>query len=166
MTIKKIISPEKLLSYFIDHLNLIYCAKLHIVEKLPLMSEYAAFADLRNAILQTHSDIVNQLLRMDEIYVILEAVYSATNCATASGLMEDSFKAIAEQNDDAVLRDLSILFYMQNIESIEVSSFKVLQMAAAVLQNKQVSQLMQENFDEAREDRKLLALINAKYLLN
>lgn len=166
MEIKKIVSPEKLLSYFTDHLNLIYCAKLHLVKQLPLMAEYAAFADLRNAILETCEDISKQILRMDEIYVILEAVYSPKNCATASGLLEDSFKAIAEKGEDPILRDLSILFYMQNIESIEVSSFKVLQMAAAVLQNKQVSQLMQENFDEAKEDRKLLVLINAKYLVN
>lgn len=166
MDIKKIISQEKLLNYFIDHLDRIYCAKLHLIGQLPLMAEYAAFADLRNAILETCDDIKKQILRMDEIYVILEAGYSSKNCATASGLMEDAFKAIAEKNDDAILRDLSILFYMQNVESIEVSSFKVLQMAAVMLKNKQISQLMQENFDEAREDRKLLLLINAKYLVN
>lgn len=162
----KLINHDRLLSYFADHLNLIYCAKLHIVGKLPEMAEFATFADLKYAILETHEDIVRQIDRMNEIYKILNTSYSAKNCATTLGLIEDSFKAIAEKKDDPVLRDLSILFYMQNLESIEVSSFKILQMTAAVIKNDQISQLITENFDEAKEDRKLLILINAKYLIN
>ena len=166
MEITKIINPEKLLRYFVDHLNLIYSAKLHIAEKLPIIAGYAAFADLKNALFETHSDIEKQILRMDEIYLLLDTTYSAQNFATTLGLIEDSFKAIAGKSDDTVLRDLSILFYMQNMESIEVSSFKILHMAASVMKNKQISQLLQENFDEAKEDRKLMLLINAKYLVN
>ena len=160
------ISPERLLIYIVDHLNLIYCAKLHIVEKLPLIAAYANFADLKHALLETHSDIEKQIIRMDEIYVLLDSTYSPQNCGMALGLIEDSFKAIDKQSDDTVLCDLSILFYMQNMESIEISSFKMLQMAAVVLKNKQISQLLQENFDEAKGDRKLMLLINAKYLVN
>lgn len=162
----KIISSQKLLNYFIDHLNLIYCAKLHIVEKLPLLAEYATFADLRNAILETCSDVQKQILRMDEIYILIDASYSEKKCAGTLGLIEDVFTAISEKNDDALLRDLSILFYMQHMESIEIASFKVLQMTAVTFQNSQISQLLLENFDEARDDRKLLLLINAKYLVN
>lgn len=166
MALNKIISSEKLLSYFIDHLNLIYCAKLHIIEKLPVLAEYATFADLRNAILETASDIQKQILRMDEIYILIDASYSKKRCAGTLGLIEDVFSAISEKNDDTLLRDLSILFYMQHMESIEIASFKVLQMTAAALQNNQISQLLLENFDEAKDDRKLLLLINAKYLVN
>jgi len=62
------------------------------------------------------------------------------------------------------LRDLSILFYMQNIESVEMASFQVLKMVAVKLKNKQLTQLLTENFDEAKEDRALLLLITKKYL--
>jgi ferritin-like metal-binding protein YciE len=51
------------------------------------------------------------------------------------------------------LRDLSVAFYMQNIESMEVASFQVLQMAAVKLKNKQIKQLTRENYDETKSDR-------------
>jgi hypothetical protein len=57
------------------------------------------------------------------------------------------------------LRDMSILFYLQNIESMEV-----LRIAAVKLKNKQIKQLLTENVDEAKESRTLLLLISAKYI--
>ena len=47
---------------------------------------------------------------------------------------------------------------------MEVSSFQVLQMAAIKLQNKQIKQLIKENYAEAKADRTLLLLITAKYI--
>jgi ferritin-like metal-binding protein YciE len=62
------------------------------------------------------------------------------------------------------LRDMSILFYLQNIESMEMASFQVLRIAAVKLKNKQIKQLLTENVDEAKESRTLLLLISAKYI--
>lgn len=62
------------------------------------------------------------------------------------------------------VRDMSIIFYLQNIESVEMASFQVLQMAAVKLKNRQIRQLLKENYDEAKADRTLLLLIAAKYI--
>jgi len=61
---------------------------------------------------------------------------------------------------------MSILFYMQNIESVEMASFQVLQIAAVKLRNKLVGQLLKENFDEAKADRTLLLLVTTKYVVS
>jgi ferritin-like metal-binding protein YciE len=53
---------------------------------------------------------------------------------------------------------------MQNIESVEMASFQVLEMAAVKLKSKQIKQLIRENYDEAKADRTLLLLITAKYI--
>jgi len=45
-----------------------------------------------------------------------------------------------------------------------MASFQVLQMAAVKLKNKQIKQLLKENYDEAKADRTLLLLIAAKYI--
>lgn len=158
--------PERLLSYFIAHLNRIYCAKLHIAENLPIIGDHANFKDLKNALREVLDDVKNQLTRMDRIYHLLDKHYSALNCAGILGLIEETYQAINDNSYDRVLQDLSILYYVQHMESIEVAAFKVMQLAAVQLKSKEVSQLLQENFDEAKEDRTLLLLINAKYLMN
>lgn len=160
----EILGPAKLRIFFLDHLNHIYCAKSHLVERLPEIEEEAYFKDLKNAIIETREDVEKQILRMDEIYTLLEAKSSFGNCGGLIGMVEDAFLAIQLQSKSSILRDLSILFYMQNIESVEMSSFQILQVAAVKLKNNYVTQLLKENFDEAKADRALLLLIAAKYI--
>lgn len=158
------LGANRLAEYFIEHLNRIYCAKLHMVERIPKIAENADFSDLRHALTETYEDVELQISRMNEIYRIIDGSYSNESLKSTIGVFEDAFAAINKHRADPLLRDLSILFYMQNLESIEVASFKVLQIAAVQLKNKQVSQLLQENYDEARDDRALLLMINARYL--
>ena len=158
------LGPDKLKPFFIDHLNKIYCAKAHLLERLPEIGLQAQFSDLKYAITETLEDVEKQIARMDEIYTLLETRPSIANCKGLAGMVEDAYEAIHEQNTDTELRDLSILFYMQNIESVEMASFQVLEIAAVKLKDKQIIQLLKENLDEAKADKALLLLITAKYV--
>ena len=82
-----------------------------------------------------------------------------------AGLIDDAFEAIQQQGESE-LRDLSILFYLQNIESVEIASFQILRMAAVKIKNNQVSQLLKENYEAAKADRILFLLISTKYITN
>jgi ferritin-like metal-binding protein YciE len=150
--------------YFIDHLDKIYCAKSHLVENFPRVMRYATFSDLKDAIDISISDLRNQLSRMREIYLIMEAKYEPGACRMFAGLIDDLFQGAQEKESSPELRDLSIIYYMQNIESLEMSSFHALQMAAIKFKNKDIDELLQDNFDEAKAERALLRLITAKYL--
>lgn len=164
---KKIkLGSEKLKVFFIKHLDRIYGAKLHLVSKLPVIVEEVEFADLKNAICETVSDVEKQIARMELIYSLLDADVSKGSIYGLTGLIEDAFEAINEQKGEPELRDLSIIFYLQNIESIEMASFQILQMAAVKLKNKHINQLLKENYDEAKADRTLLLLISSKYITN
>lgn len=158
------VGPQKLRVYFINNLNKIYAAKTHLIKHLPEIAGEAHFADLRSAILETLEDVEKQLARMDIIYTMLEADREGGNFSGLSGLIDDAFEDIKLHSKDAELRDLSIAFYLQNIESMEMASFQVLEMAAVKLKNKQIKQLIRENYDEAKADRTLLLLITAKYV--
>lgn len=160
----KILSSGDLKLFFLEHLNHVYCAKAHLVERLPEIEEVAYFKDLRNAIIETKEDVQRQLVRMDEIFILLETKSSMENCDGIIAMVEGAFSSIQLQAKNSVLRDLSILFYMQNIESIEMASFQILQIAAVKMNNNQVTQLLKENFDEAKGDRTLMLLIAAKYI--
>ena len=158
------VSPEKLRTYFVRNLDKIYAAKTHLVKYLPTLADEAYFSDLRDAILETLEDVEKQIARMDIIYAMLDAEQATGNCSGLIGLVDDAFNDIKLNSHEPELRDLSIAFYMQNIESVEMASFQVLEMAAIKFKNKQIKQLIRENYDEAKADRTLLLLITAKYI--
>jgi ferritin-like metal-binding protein YciE len=158
------LGPDRLQKFFINNLDRIYCAKKHMVDRFPEIAEQAYFSDLSHAITETVDDVKKQIVRMDEIYKRLGAENSITGCTGLAAMIEEAFVAINGHKDDTALRDMAILFYMQNMESIEVASFQVLQMMAVKLKDPEIQQLLKENFDEAKEDRVLLLMITAKYI--
>lgn len=164
---KKInLGSEKLKLFFVMHLDRIYAAKLHLVSRLPRLLEEVQFSDLKQAIGETVEDVQKQLARMEVIYTLLDAEVSKGSIHGLTGLVDDAFEAINEQIGEPELRDLSIIFYLQNIESVEMASFQILQMAAVKLKNKHIDQLLKENYNEAKADRTLLLLISSKYITN
>lgn len=160
------LGSEKLKTFFINHLNRIYSAKLHLIKRLPLLYNEAYFSDLQNAIADTVASVEKQIARMELIYTLLDKDLAPANVVGLTGLIDDAFEAIQNQKDESELRDLSIIFYLQNIESVEMASFQILQMAAVKIKNNQVAQLLKENFDEAKADRTLFLLISTKYITN
>lgn len=158
------LGDARLLKFFINNLDKIYCAKQHMIERFPEIANESHFEDLNQAIFETVDDVKKQIVRMDEIYTYLGVENTTTTCSGLASMIEETFTAIDEQKDDTALRDMAILFYLQNIESIEVSSFQILQMMATRMNNPKILQLLKENLDEAKDDRMLLLLITARYV--
>jgi ferritin-like metal-binding protein YciE len=158
------LGSKKLKIFFVRHLDKIYAAKTHLVSRLPLIVDEAHFSDLRYAIMETIEDVEKQIARMELIYTLLDAEINKGNSSGLVGLVDDAFEDIRLHSSENELRDLSITFYMQNIESMEMASFQILQMAAVKLKNKQVKQLLKENYDEAKADRTVLLLLASKYV--
>jgi ferritin-like metal-binding protein YciE len=79
-------------------------------------------------------------------------------------LLDEAFQSISPLSGRPALRDLSILFYMQHIESIEMASFKIMLLIAGRLEHQEVSQLLLECYDESKEDRVLFKQLTAMYV--
>lgn len=153
-----------LLDFFLNHLNRIFCAKSQLVEKLPQLRRSAHFRDLEQAIGETVEVVAIQMARMEQIYIMLDSINHFEHCTGLIGLLDEAFQAIGPQAENASFRDLSILFYMQIIESVEVTSFGILMHIADKLQRPDVEQLLRECYDEAKEDRVLLKEISNYYI--
>jgi ferritin-like metal-binding protein YciE len=158
------VGPKKLKSFFITHLNRIYCAKLHLIKHLPEIAKLAYFPDLKGAVSETMISVEKQIKNMEQIYAEFKTEFSVESHKGLVGLVEDAYTAVKQQSADAELRDMSILFYLQNIESVEMTSFQVLQMAAVKLKNQLISKLLKENFEAAKADRALMLMVSAKYI--
>jgi ferritin-like metal-binding protein YciE len=157
------IHEADLKAVFASHLNRIYCGKAHLVKRLPEISSHATFKDLKHAIDETKEDVEKQLLRMMRIFKMIDSFVSEESCVGLTSLIEETFDAIRQANG-VIMRDMSILFYMQNIESVEMTSFNILKIIADKLYDDEIKQLLKENYDEAREDRLLLSLVSSKYI--
>ena len=140
--------------------------KSHLIERLPELAEFANFADIKYVIVETMEKVEKQLGRMDKMLDFLDAQLLPHCCDGMVNLLEDAFTAVHDQDDDIALRDMVILFYMQNIESIEMASFQILKMVAVKFKNSEINRLLFINFEEAKEDCALLLLIIAKYFAN
>lgn len=163
---KKIsLGTDKLRQFFIQHLDHVYLAKQHLISKLPMMANQAQFSDLKSAIIDTISTVEKQLARLELIYTLMDEVVSDRQMYGLTGLINDAFESILEYADEPELRDLSILFYLQNIESLEMSSFQILQMTAVKF-DKQILKLLKENYDDAKAGRTLFLLLSSKYIIS
>jgi ferritin-like metal-binding protein YciE len=160
----KALPQQDLMAFFITHLNRIYCAKSQLVEKLPELAKRSHFLDLKQAIDETVEIVDNQIKRMKEIFIMLDSFYTYEACTGLIGILDEAFQSIGPKAGNATLRDLSILFYMQNIESIEMASFKMLMMVADKIGKPEVLQLLTECYDEAKDDRVLLKQISQNYI--
>jgi ferritin-like metal-binding protein YciE len=157
------LDQQELHYFFISHLNRIYCAKSQLVEKLPEIGKRSYYTDLQQAIEETVEIVQNQISRMKEIYIRLDSYYKPESCVGLVGILDEAFQSIGNPRGNAGIRDLSILFYMQNIESIEMASFKMMILVADKLEQHDVAQLLLECYDEAKDDKMLLKAITANY---
>ncbi|MCC8424726.1 DUF892 family protein [Mucilaginibacter sp. UR6-11] len=160
----KDLTQAELRVFFISHLNRIYCAKKQLIEKLPQLGRRSYFLDLQQAINETIDVVSLQIGRMKEIYIALDAFYQPESCVGVVGILDEAFQCIGMSDESPALRDLSILFYMQNIESIEMASFKTMMRVADRLEQPGITQLLTECYDEAREDKVLFREITENYL--
>ena len=158
------LSKQDLIEFFIHHLNKVYAAKSHLLDRLPEILYQVQFQDLEGAIFETIEIVRNQRERMRDIYQIMGAEISSGRVNGLKGLIDDSFEEIKSHQGNAELRDMSIMFYMTNIEATEMASFQVLQLLSVKIGNDKIKALIKENFDEAQSGKALLLLITTKYL--
>lgn len=158
------LSPAELEIFFVSHLNRIYCAKSQLADKLPLLINRSHFLDLRQAINETIEVVRMQIERFKQIYILLDTFYRPESCVGLIGMLDEAFQSVGNPGESPTLRDLSVLFYMQNIESIETASFKTMLRVADRLPHSGIAQLLQECYDEAQEDKLLFRQITENYL--
>lgn len=158
------LDSDSLRDFFVTHLNKIHTAKSHLVSSLITLEEEAHFSDLKKGIRETIDDVQRQQARMEQIYTRLNTEISEQSSQGMLGLIKDSFEEIKRRGEQPVLRDLAMLFYLHNIESIEMASFQLLQMIAVKMKDDEVKRLVRENYEDAKAGRTLLLLITTKYL--
>lgn len=165
-----IASPKETLNHldykhlFLHQLNRVNCTKGYLVRNLPLLAEIASFRNMKLAIQEDLGDVKKQQLRIDKMYEILESKASDEGCEVIKSVLEEAFNLGNNSGKSTIMNDMDIILYMQLIENIELTSFRMLKLISQFLGNDQVTQMVTECFDENVDNDKLFTLISEEYL--
>src|ERR1700749_4690732 len=149
---------------FIHQLNRVNCTKGYLIRNLPLLIEIASFRTMKLAIQESLDDVKKQQQRIDEMYELLGSKASDEGCEVVKTVIEEAFNLGNKAGKSTIVNDMDIILYMQLIENIELTSFRMLKQIARFMGNDQVTQMVTECFDENVDNDRLFTLITEEYL--
>lgn len=157
------LSPELLKQVFTHNLNRIYFGKRYLDSKLSHLIQLASFTALQQAIQEFWDDVKKQIVRMDEIYKLINEIPSDKNCNPIKSIIKDEF-CLDEAQSIHILSDMDVIMYLQLLEHINITSCRMLIMVAKQLNYHDTQQLLTECFDESIDNDQLFMLISKEYL--
>lgn len=160
-------APEKDVNFlkriFMHHLNRIYNGKCFLRDHAKHLEESASFKGLQLALDEFTTDVKKQIQRMEEIYTLVKEKPAPESCNPIRNIVKDEF-CIDTNQDLPVLNDLDIMLYVQILEHINLTSYRMLIMLSKLLHYKDVTQLLIENLDESADNDQLFVLIAKEYI--
>jgi ferritin-like metal-binding protein YciE len=147
---------------FLEHLNYIYLGKHHLLDFFKEVRDIAKLNVLKMALREGIDDTEDQIMQMDEIYTAIKEKPSKTNTLGLKAMTLEAYLAVIKSGKTPLERDVFILFYLQQIEGIEITYFKVLKnLAKAIGYN---HKFLDQPIDLAVENKVLFETIYQEYI--
>lgn len=147
---------------FSEHLNYIYYGKHSLLNFFAEVKSIASLQVLKLAIQEAIDDAENQLEQLDEIYTAINETPSKTSILSIKATMLEAYINAIKAGKTALERDVFILFYLQQIEGIEITYFKVLKNLAKAIGYSNT--FVDQSFDMAVENKILFEQIYKEYI--
>ena len=147
---------------FLEHLNYIYYGKQYLLNFFSEVKEIAKLNVLKHAIQEVIDDTENQVKQLDEIYAAIKESPAKTNTLGLKALTLEAYMAAIKAGKTPLERDVFILFYLQQIEGIEITYYKVLKNLAKAIGYSNT--FLDQPFDLAVENKVLFEAIYKEYI--
>jgi ferritin-like metal-binding protein YciE len=147
---------------FLEHLNSIYTGKEHLINFFTEVKEIASLQQLKLAIQECIDDAENQLLQLDEIFKSIGEDQSKISILGIKAVSLEAWLSAIKAGKTPLERDVFILFYLQLIEGMEVTYFKVLKNLAKAIGYSNT--FLDQPFDTAVENKVLFEAIYKEYI--
>jgi ferritin-like metal-binding protein YciE len=157
-------NSEHIKDHFIHHLNRIYFGKRYLKEHLPGLNRISSFKKLKQGLDEIWEDVCKQIERIDKIYEIIDAQPAKENCVPIITIFKDAFEPQEYGLQGTLLNDIDIILYLQLLEHINITSYRMLKILAATMGNTEVEQLLLESFDESSDNDRLFVMIADEYV--
>jgi ferritin-like metal-binding protein YciE len=145
-------------------LSNMFCIKTYLVANLPVMATAASFIDLKNAILESVDEIKIQLLRMEAIYKMIDEEYSPHQCVGIRAFTIEAYAATKLPGMTMLETDLTMLYHLSAIESLEQACYSTLHEISLSLQNDDIALLLKQNLDMTSDCKELYKMIMREYI--
>ena len=157
------VDEESLKKIFIFNLNQTYSILLYLGDYLPILAKAACYGDLENVIEEFLSEVNIQSHRISDIFILLKEVPVEKNNFAVQKLLPFLVTEDADKAVDGLLKDLSLVFYLQRVVALKHSYFFILKSISNSLNNTNIKQYLQYNFKECEENQVLFKLIAKEY---
>src|SRR5580698_4338877 len=147
------LDDELLKKTFLEHLNYIYYGKQHLVDFFNEIKDIAKLNVLKQAIQECIDDTAVQIEHLEAIYKTIIEVPKKTNTLSIKATTLEAYLTAIKSGKTPLEKDVFILFYLQQIEGIEVTYFKVLKNLAKAVGYS--SDFLDQPFDTAVENKVL-----------
>jgi ferritin-like metal-binding protein YciE len=148
---------------FTHHLNRIYNGKCFLHKSMPHLTSLASFKGLKLAMEEFGEDVMKQIVRMKLIYAMIGETPVDQECNPITNIVKDEF-CLDENQTLPILNDLDLMLYVQLLEHVNITSYRMLIMLSKTLKYDNIIQLLKENLDESQDNDKLFTLIAKEYI--
>ncbi|SEP30976.1 DUF892 family protein [Mucilaginibacter sp. AW1-7] len=147
---------------FLEHLNSIYCGKLHLIHFFEEIKTLATLQYLKNAIQDCSDDAENQMVHIDGIFSAIGEDQSKISVLGMKAMTLEAYITAIRSGKTPMERDVFIVFYLQLVEGIEVTYFKVLKNLAKAIGYSNT--FLDKPFKQAVEDKLMFEGIYKEYI--
>lgn len=147
---------------FLEHLNYINTGKHNLLKFFLEIKEIAKLNVLKMAIQEGIDDTNEQIKQMDEIYASIKETPSKTKTLGLTAISLEGYLTVIRSGKTPLERDVFILFYLQQIEGIEMTYFKVLKNLAKAIGYQY--RYLDKPLDTAAENKILFETIYQEYI--
>jgi len=147
---------------FLEHLNYIYYGKRHLINFFIEAQNFATLNVLKLAIQEGIDDTESQIEQIEGIFAAIAESPLQANTLSIKALTLEAYITAIKAGKTPLERDVFILFYLQQIEGVEITYFKVLKnLARAIGYN---NSFLDQPFDLAVENKILFESIYKEYI--
>ncbi|WP_184544449.1 DUF892 family protein [Mucilaginibacter sp. FT3.2] len=147
---------------FLEHLNSIYCGKEHLIHFFEEIKTLATLHYLKDAIQECSNDARNQIEHMDGIFKAIGEDQSKISVLGMKAMTLEAYITAIRSGKTPMERDVFIVFYLQLVEGIEVTYFKVLKNLAKAIGYSNT--FLDKPFNQAVEDKLMFESIYKEYI--
>ena len=142
-------APKQLDELFHDTLKDIYYAEKKILSALPKMVKAAQNADLKAAFEKHHAETEDQVVRLEQVFEMIDQKPQGKKCPAIDGLIEESQEIVKEYKGSPAL-DAGLLSAAQAVEHYEISRYGTLSTWATELGMEDAVELLQATLQEEK----------------
>ena len=157
------LNNDQLKQTFVHNLNRMYYGKIYLEGHMSTLIKAASFNALKMALTEMHQDVKNQISRMADIYTLINEMPDDVRNNPIKSIVKDEF-CLTNGFEIPVVTDMDIILYVQILEHINITAYRLMKMTAPVLNNTEIEQLLTECFDESVDDDQLFVLITKEYI--